>query len=149
MTSKATMNLVLIFSLHSAIIINHILASYPERVTQQAIIDVGLSDHQLIFCTGRNSKIKRGTHKHIKFRSVKQCSAGLFKETLTSINFPNYQNFNDVTEAYDDFIHKIMVQIDKVEIINNSQERIDGEISEAIKNRNKSLNRLHIYKGIT
>ena len=42
-----------------------------------------------------------------------------------------------------------MVQIDKVEIINNSQERIDGEISEAIKNRNKSLNRLHIYKGIT
>ena len=155
MTSKATMNLVLIFSLHSAIIINHILASYPERVTQQAIIDVGLSDHQLIFCTGRNSKIKRGTHKHIKFRSVKQCSAGLFKETLTSINFPNYQNFNDATKSYDDHIQKIMVAIDKVapikerRIKHNSQEWFDGEISEAIKNRDKLLkkikrSRLHI-----
>ena len=36
---------------NSASIIDHILASYPERVTQQGIIDVGLSDHQLIFCT--------------------------------------------------------------------------------------------------
>ena len=34
---------------NSATIIDHILASYPERVTQQGIIDVGLSDHQLIF----------------------------------------------------------------------------------------------------
>ena len=30
-------------------IINHILASYSERVTQKGIIDAGLSDHQLIF----------------------------------------------------------------------------------------------------
>ena len=28
----------------------------------------------------------------------------IFKETLTSINFPDYQHFNDATEAYDDFI---------------------------------------------
>ena len=101
------------------------------------------------FFTRKISRIKRGTHKHIKFRLFKHYLADFFKKTLTSIYFPNYQNFNDATEAYDDFIHKIMVQIGKVEIINNSQERIDGEISEAIKNRNKSLNRLHIYKGIT
>ena len=64
----------------------------PERVTQQGIIDVGLSDHQLIFCTRKISRIKRGTHKHIKFRSFKHCSADFFKETLTRIDFPNYQN---------------------------------------------------------
>ena len=50
---------------NSATIIDHILASYPERVTQQGIVDVGLSDHQLIFCTRKNSRIKRGTCKHI------------------------------------------------------------------------------------
>ena len=77
MTSKAAMNFVLFFCLHqlikvlkritcnNAIIIDHILASYPERVTQQNIIDVGLSDHQLIFCTRKISRIKRGTHKQI------------------------------------------------------------------------------------
>ena len=70
MTSKATMNFVLFFCLHqlikvlkritcnNAIIIDHILASYPERVTQQNIIDVGLSDHQIIFCTRKIARIK-------------------------------------------------------------------------------------------
>ena len=43
-------------------------------------------------------------HKHIKFDSFKHYLADLFKETVTSINFPNYQNFNDTAEAYNDFI---------------------------------------------
>ena len=130
---------------NSATIIDHILASYPERVTQQGIIDIGLSDHQLILCTRKISRIKRGTHKHIKFRSFKHYSADLFKETLTSINFPNYLNFNDATEAYDDFIQKITVATDQLapikerRIKHNSQEWFDGEISEAIKNRDKLL----------
>ena len=105
------------------------------------------------------SRIKRGTHKHIKFRSFKHYSADLFKETLTSINFPNYENFDDATEAYDDFIQKIMVAINKVapikerKIKHNSQEYFNGEISEAIKNRDKLLkkfkrSRLHINKKL-
>ena len=52
-------------------------------------------------------------HKHIKFCSFKHYLVDLFKETLTSVNFTNYQHFNDVTEAYDDFIQKSMVAIDK------------------------------------
>ena len=52
-----------------------------ERVTQQGIIDVGFSDIQLIFCTIKISRIKRGSHKHIKFHSFKHYSADLFKET--------------------------------------------------------------------
>ena len=52
-----------------------------ERVTQQDIIDVGFSDIQLIFSTRKISRIKRGSHKHIKFRSFKHYSADLFKET--------------------------------------------------------------------
>ena len=53
-------------------------------------------------------------HKQIRFRSFKHYSADLFKETLASINFQNQQNFNDATEAYEDFIQKIMVAVDKV-----------------------------------
>ena len=75
------------------------------------------------------------------------------------MNFLSYQNFNDAAEAYDDFIQKIMVAIDKVAPINkrrlkhNSQEWFDGEISEAIKNRDKLLkkfkrSRLHIDKEL-
>ena len=125
---------------NSATIIDHILVSYPEGDTQQGIIDVGLSDHQ-------------------KFCSFKHYSVDRFKETLTSMNFPNYQNFNDATEAYDNFIQKIKVAIDKVAPIkerrmkHNSQEWFDGEVSEAIKNRDKLLKkfkrlRLHIDKEL-
>ena len=70
-------------------------------------------------------------HINIKFCSFKNYLAYLFKETLTSINFPNYQHFNDATVAYDDWIQKIMVAIDKVA-------RIKGNF-EAIKNRDKLL----------
>ena len=31
----------------SSTIIDHILASFPNKVSQQGVIDVGLSDHQL------------------------------------------------------------------------------------------------------
>ena len=64
--------------------------------------------------------------------------ADLFEETVASINFPNYQNFNDAAEAY--FIQKIMVAIDKVALIkerrvkHNSEEWFDHETSEAIIN---------------
>ena len=111
------------------------------------------------FCTRKFLGLKEARTIHIKFRSFKHYSADLFKETLTSINFPNYQNFNDSTEAYDDFIQKIMVAIDKVapikerRIKHNSQEWFDGEISEAIKNRDNLLkkfqrSRLHIDKEL-
>ena len=85
--------------------------------------------------------------------------ADLLKESLTSVSFPNYQNFNGATEAYDGFIQKIMFAIDKVapikerRIKHNSQELFDGEISEAIKNRDMLLkkikrSRLHIDKEL-
>ena len=99
---------------NSATIIDHILASYPEGVTQRGIIHVGLCDYQLIFCTRKICRIKEGTHKNIKFHLFKHNSTDLFKEILTSTNVLNYQNFNDATEAYDNFIQKIMIATDKV-----------------------------------
>ena len=62
----------------SATIIDHVLASYPERVPQQCIIDVGLSGHSLILCTRKISSIKRGTPKQMKFRLFKPYSVDLF-----------------------------------------------------------------------
>ena len=44
----------------SSTIIDHILASFPNRVSQKGVIDVGLSDHQIIYYTRKISRIKRG-----------------------------------------------------------------------------------------
>ena len=68
------MNFVHFFSLHqlikvttrmtckTATIINHILPSYSERVTQKDIVDAGLSDPQLIYSTRKILRLK-GTQK--------------------------------------------------------------------------------------
>ena len=77
-------------------LIDHILTTFPERVSQQGIIDVGLSDHQLIYCTRKFSRTKLGTHKQIKFRSLKNYTAEAYKEALGKVCFPDYENFNDV-----------------------------------------------------
>ena len=51
-------------------LIYHKLTTFLERVSQQGIIDVGLSDHQPIYCTRKFSCTKLGTHKQITFLNI-------------------------------------------------------------------------------
>ena len=71
----------------SSTIIDHILASFPNRFLQQGVIDVGLSDHQIIYCTEKISRIKRGTHKQLRYRSLKNYSADIYEEALSKVDF--------------------------------------------------------------
>ena len=43
---------------NTATIINHIFASYSDRVTQKDIVDAGLPDHQLICSTRKFLRLK-------------------------------------------------------------------------------------------
>ena len=143
----------------SSTIIDHILASYPERVTQHGVIDIGLSDHQLIYFNRKISRIKTRSHKQIKFRSFKNYTIDCFGQELSKLSVPNYQHYNDIKEAYNDFIQKIMGVIDKVAPIKerwmkqNSQEWFDGKNVGEIKNRDKLFknfkkSKLHADKDI-
>ena len=104
----------------SSTIIDYILASYPERVTQCGVTDVSLSDHQLIYCTRKISRIKRGSHKQIQFRSFKHYTVDLFEQELSKLNY------NEINQAYNDFIQKIMNVIDRVAPIT---ERLSAKLS--------------------
>ena len=79
------------------------------------------------------------SHKQLKFRSFKYYKVDLFEQELLNSNFLNYQNYNDISEASNDFIQKIMSAIDKVAPIKerrvkeNSQEWFDGENVNKIK----------------
>ena len=108
-------------------IIDHILASFPNRVTQREILNVGLSDHQLIYCARKITKIKRGGHKQIKFRSFKNYTIDGYEKVLVEINFPEYKNFDNVNDAYSKFIQKLTVVIDKVAPVKNRIKRNSQE----------------------
>ena len=143
----------------SSTIIDHILASFPNRVSQQGVIDVGLSDHQIIYCTRKISRIKRGTHKEIRCRSLKNYSADIYEEALGRVNFPNYNNFENINDAYSNFTQKVIGVIDLVapiksrRIKQNSQEWFDVEFAEKRSVRDKLFkkfkkSKLHIDKEI-
>ena len=117
---------------------DHILVSFPDRVTQQGTLNFRLSDHQLICCTRKITRIKIGGHKEIKFCSFKNYTIDNYEKTLVEINFCEYKNFENVNDAYLNFIQKLMEVIDKVapvknkRIKRNSQEWFDSKVSEKL-----------------
>ena len=78
-------------------LIDHIRTTFPERVSQEGLIYVVFSDHQLICCDRKFSCTKVETHKQIRFRSLKTAEA--YKEALSKVYFPNYEIFSDVSKA--------------------------------------------------
>ena len=85
------------------------------------MLDVGLSDHQLIYCTRKITRIKRGGHKQIKFRPFKNYTLEGYEKAVVKINFPEYKIFDNVNDAYSNFIQKLMEVIDKVVPVKNKK----------------------------
>ena len=48
------------------------------------------------------------------FRLFKHYTVDLFENESPELNFLNYQNYNDINKAFDDFIQKIVNVIGKV-----------------------------------
>ena len=57
---------------------------------QSGVIDVGLSDHQLIFCTRKIVRPKVHEHNYISIRSLKNYSQDVFLNALTPCLFLAY-----------------------------------------------------------
>ena len=130
-------------SCNSPSLLDHILTNSSEKASQYGIIDVGLSDHQLIYLTRKITRIKLDTHKQINFRSFKKYSPNLFESALKNVNFPNYETFTDIDTAYSDFMSKLMAVVNNIaplktaRIKNTSQEWFDGEVAEKIALRDR------------
>ena len=123
--------------------LDHILTNSSETVSQKGVIDVGISNHQLIYCTRKIKRIKHNMHNQIQVWPLKTYSADIFTNALKTVQFPNYNMFSNVKVAYSDLLNKISDRIDSVapikiiRIKNNTQEWFHNEISEAIKIREK------------
>ena len=83
-------------------LLDHILTNTSENVPQSDVIDVALSDHQLIFATRKIIHAKFTGHRHITIISFKNYTAELYQEGLSKLCFPNYETFSDINAAYSD-----------------------------------------------
>ena len=96
-------------------LVDHILASFPSRVSRKGVINVGISDHQVILCTRKISRLKAGgIHKYLNFCSFKKYTVNSYKEALTQFYVPNYETFDGDNGPYCNFFQKIMTVIDKI-----------------------------------
>ena len=83
-------------------IIDHILVSFSDRVSEQDVKNVGLPDNQFIHCTRKNCRMKK-KHKQFRCRSRKDYSANIYEEALGKLHFSNYQNFEKVDDGYSSY----------------------------------------------
>ena len=95
----------------TATLIDHILTNSPDKVSQSGVIDLGLSDHDLIYYTRKTFLPKSDKHNEIYVRSLKRYSAEKFLEILREIVFPNYLTYTCVNDAYSDFIYRFLEAI--------------------------------------
>ena len=121
---------------NSSSLLDHVLTNSGDRISQFGIVNVGLSDHQLIYCTRKITRTRLNAHKYVKMRSLKYYSEDLYVKKLKEIDFPDYSNFKDINEAYSDFTEKVASVIDEiapikeVRVKSNSQDWFDAEINE-------------------
>ena len=144
---------------NTSTLLDHILTNVKDKTSQAGVIDVGLSDHQLIVCTRKVVKNKFGIHKSIKTRSMKHYTQATFIEELEKTKVPDYSQFDDVHLAYSHFSDTVLSAIEKiapiktVRIKNRNQEWFDSDVSEKISTRDKLFrkykkSKLHVDKEI-
>ena len=123
-------------------VIDHILTNSTEKIFQSGIIDPGISDDQLIFCTRKVKRVK--FHKHYNvLRSLKHYAVNLFVKGLRKVNFWNYEHFSNIDAAYTDFLNKLIKVINKIapskeiRIKNSNQDWFDREVADLIQVQEK------------
>ena len=123
----------------SSSILDHVLASFPDSFSRSGVINGGISDHQLIYCTRKDTRIKTYCHKQITFRSLKSYSPEVYEEDPTKLGFPNYELFDNIDNADENFIQKVIAVNDNLAPSKNkhikvtSQNRFHAEIMEKNK----------------
>ena len=124
--------------------IDYILTrTHQTNVTQSRVVDLGLSDHDLIYCTRKISLPKSYKHNQIFVRSLNRYSAENFLEILREILFPNFVTYICLNDAYSDFIYRFAETISfiapskKIRVEANSKPWFDNQTVSAIKRRDK------------
>ena len=104
---------------HAKTLTDHVLTNSPEKVIQSVVIEMRLSDHELIYCSKKVSLIKLNERCEISFRSMKNYSDKIIMYKSRSIKFPDYSNHTYVNDAFEDIVTKFLYAIDPVSPFRN------------------------------
>ena len=110
---------------NTATLIDHVLTNSPHKIIKSGVVEVNLSDHELIYCTRKTTKLKSNKRN----------------ETYACVNM-----------AYLDFVTKIVDVIDsycpskRVRIKGNTKPWFDSEVISLVNKRDSCYKKCKVSK---
>ena len=96
----------------TATLTDHVLTNSSLKISQCGVIELGIPDHDLVYCTRRTHSLKLNKHNDISITSMKNYTQEKLLELLTKPDFPDYATFTCLNKAYHDFAFKLSVVMD-------------------------------------
>ena len=87
----------------SSTTIDLVLVSDKEKVSQSGAIDIGISDHCLVYCTRKVTKNTFNKNNTVKVRSMKNYNPETFQTNLLNTDWHQVMISDNVTEAWENF----------------------------------------------
>ena len=126
-----------------------VLVSDKDKVSQSGVIDIGISDHCLVYCTRNVTKNTFNKHNTVKVRSMKNYNPETFQTNLLNADWHQVMISDNVTEAWENFkeiflfIINNMAPIKELRINQRTELWISNDILRSISERDRAF---HDYK---
>ena len=127
----------------SATCIDHIFVNKSEKVNQAGVIESGISDHFITYCTRKINHEAINKHNTVKARSMKNYCRENFIDKLKDLNWESVFLCSDVNDAWACFKQMFLQIIDdiapvkEVRIKVRTEEWMTSDILELIYERDK------------
>ena len=123
-------------------VIDLILTSDQTKISRSGVIECGISDHNIIFCTRKIQKSVSNCHNTIRFRSLKKYTSEALTAALEKLDWSNVLNCSSVEKAWASFKSNFLHVIDELaplkvaRVKSRTEPWVNTDIIEAIKLRN-------------
>ena len=96
--------------MHTKFILDLVLVTDSKKISSSGVLDIGISDHNVIFCTHKISKVKigSGSHHSIKLRCTIQDSKEAFECKLAEQDWSTVTDSNDADRTWELFKGKFL-----------------------------------------
>ena len=91
--------------MHTKSILDLVLVTDSKKISSSGVLDISISDHKVIFCTRKISKVKiaSGSHHSIKLRCTRQYSKEAFECKLAEQDWSIVTDSNNADRAWELF----------------------------------------------
>ena len=133
-------------------LIDHILVSNVNNISQCGVLPIGLSDHCAIYCTRKLPRYCVNRQQITQVRSYRNYSKDILNNEITNQNWDDVYNANDINSSWDNFEFRFNSIINKIapkrqrKIKTRTEPWITQDILEAIHDRDKALRTFHQQK---